>query len=116
MHSIIMPQAGQTMEDGLVLRWLKQEGEPVEAGEVVLEVETDKAIIEIPSEEAGILRRILATEGAASRRNRRYWDTLARLGSRFPRRRPPRLKSTRLIHIKLLLLKKSGRKSQPQNY
>jgi pyruvate dehydrogenase E2 component (dihydrolipoamide acetyltransferase) len=63
MHSIIMPKAGQTMEEGLVLRWLKHEGQPVESGEIVLEIETDKAVIEVPSEQAGVLRKILIAEG-----------------------------------------------------
>jgi pyruvate dehydrogenase E2 component (dihydrolipoamide acetyltransferase) len=63
MRPIIMPKAGQLMEEGLVLRWLKHEGQPVDAGEIVLEIETDKAVVEVPSEQAGVLRKILIAEG-----------------------------------------------------
>jgi pyruvate dehydrogenase E2 component (dihydrolipoamide acetyltransferase) len=63
MYTIIMPKAGQTMEEGTVLRWFKQEGERVESGEVVVEVETDKAVMEVASERPGILCRILVSEG-----------------------------------------------------
>jgi pyruvate dehydrogenase E1 component alpha subunit len=63
MHAVIMPKAGQTMQEGVVRRWLKQEGDPVGAGEAILEIETDKAIAEVPSETSGILRKILMAEG-----------------------------------------------------
>src|ERR1017187_10001168 len=58
-----MPKSGQTMEEGAVLRWLKKEGEPVQAGETVVEIETDKAVAEVPSEASGVLRKILVSEG-----------------------------------------------------
>ncbi|MBS7634024.1 2-oxo acid dehydrogenase subunit E2 [Candidatus Bathyarchaeota archaeon] len=60
---IIMPKLGQTMEKGKILRWLKREGERVERGETLLEVETDKAVLEVEARGSGILRRILAQEG-----------------------------------------------------
>ncbi|MCX8170855.1 MAG: 2-oxo acid dehydrogenase subunit E2 [Candidatus Bathyarchaeota archaeon] len=60
---IIMPKLGQTMEKGKILRWLKKEGERVEKGEPLLEVETDKAVLEVESRSSGILKRILAHEG-----------------------------------------------------
>jgi pyruvate/2-oxoglutarate dehydrogenase complex dihydrolipoamide acyltransferase (E2) component len=63
MHLIIMPKAGQTMEEGAVLRWLKQEGQAIRAGEAVVEIETDKAITEVASEISGVLRKILVAEG-----------------------------------------------------
>jgi pyruvate dehydrogenase E2 component (dihydrolipoamide acetyltransferase) len=63
MHIILMPKSGQTMEEGAVLRWLKKEGEPVQAGETVVEIETDKAIAEVASEASGVLRKILVSEG-----------------------------------------------------
>lgn len=58
-----MPKSGQTMEEGVVRRWLKGEGEAVQPGDVVVEIETDKAIAEVPSPGSGILRRILVPEG-----------------------------------------------------
>ena len=51
------------MEEGVVRRWLKNEGEAVQAGEVVVEIETDKAIAEVPSGVSGVLRKILISEG-----------------------------------------------------
>jgi pyruvate dehydrogenase E2 component (dihydrolipoamide acetyltransferase) len=63
MDRIIMPKSGQTMEEGVVLRWLKNEGEAVQAGEVVVEIETDKAVAEVPSQVSGVLRKILISEG-----------------------------------------------------
>jgi len=60
---IIMPKLGQTMEKGKILRWLKKEGERVEKGETILEVETDKAVLEVEARGSGILKKILAQEG-----------------------------------------------------
>jgi pyruvate dehydrogenase E2 component (dihydrolipoamide acetyltransferase) len=64
MSKIIMPKAGQTMEAGTILRWHKLEGEAVTQGEVLLEIDTDKAAVEVEAPESGILRRILCPEGA----------------------------------------------------
>jgi pyruvate/2-oxoglutarate dehydrogenase complex dihydrolipoamide acyltransferase (E2) component len=54
-----MPQAGETMEEGTVVEWKKQEGEPVEKGEILLTVETDKAAVEVESDFSGFLKKIL---------------------------------------------------------
>jgi pyruvate dehydrogenase E2 component (dihydrolipoamide acetyltransferase) len=59
-----MAKLSPTMEEGRVLKWLKSEGEPVESGEVLLEVETDKATMEIEAMGAGVLRTVLVEEGA----------------------------------------------------
>ncbi len=61
--AINMPQLGLTMEEGTVERWLKQEGDPVKAGEAVLEITTDKLTNEIVSEQDGVLLKIVAQEG-----------------------------------------------------
>jgi len=58
-----MPKMGDGMEEGTILRWLKREGDAVAAEEAIAEIETDKANVEIPAEEAGILARIEAAEG-----------------------------------------------------
>jgi len=63
---VIMPKMGQTMEKGKVIKWLKKEGERVERGEPLLEIETDKTTIEVEARGSGILRRILAQEGEES--------------------------------------------------
>lgn len=54
---------GDAMEEGTILRWLKKEGDHVEEEEIVAEINTEKASIEIPSSDAGILTRILVKEG-----------------------------------------------------
>ena len=61
---VIIPKWGLTMEEGLIAQWLKQEGEHVEKGEPILEVETDKIINEVEAPESGILARILYPAGS----------------------------------------------------
>lgn len=62
-HPILMPKAGQSMTEGKIVAWLKKEGDPVEPGEPILEVETDKANVEVEAQDGGIIRKILAQEG-----------------------------------------------------
>jgi pyruvate dehydrogenase E2 component (dihydrolipoamide acetyltransferase) len=62
---ILMPQAGNTMEEGIVLSWKVNEGDHIEVGQVICEIETDKATIEYESPEAGRLARIVANENDA---------------------------------------------------
>jgi pyruvate dehydrogenase E2 component (dihydrolipoamide acetyltransferase) len=65
MSRVIMPKAGQTMEEGTILRWYKREGEEIRQGELLLDIDTDKAAVEVEAPESGILRRILCPEGAS---------------------------------------------------
>ncbi len=60
---VILPKLGTNMQKGKIVRWLKQEGEPVETGEPLVEIETDKANFELEAEWTGILKRILAPMG-----------------------------------------------------
>jgi biotin carboxyl carrier protein len=60
--SVRMPQLGESVPEGTVMRWLKKEGERVEADEPLLEVSTDKVDTEIPSPAAGVLRGIAVDE------------------------------------------------------
>jgi 2-oxoglutarate dehydrogenase E2 component (dihydrolipoamide succinyltransferase) len=60
---IRIPQLGESISEGVLARWLKRDGEPVRANETVLEIETDKATMEIPADVAGRLE-ILEREGA----------------------------------------------------
>lgn len=60
---IKMPQLGLTMEEGTVAKWLKQEGDSVKNGDVLLEITTDKLTSEIESEADGVLLKIVAEEG-----------------------------------------------------
>src|SRR5580704_6127485 len=60
--SVFMPQLGESVTEGTVTRWLKKEGERVQADEPLLEVSTDKVDTEIPSPASGILRSIAVDE------------------------------------------------------
>jgi pyruvate dehydrogenase E2 component (dihydrolipoamide acetyltransferase) len=60
---IVMPRLSDTMDRGTVARWMKQTGDPVKRGEVLLEIETDKANMDLESYADGILARIIVTEG-----------------------------------------------------
>ncbi|SDZ05360.1 2-oxoglutarate dehydrogenase E2 component [Micromonospora pattaloongensis] len=60
--SVTMPRLGESVTEGTVTRWLKQEGDRVEADEPLLEVSTDKVDTEIPSPAAGVLSRIVVGE------------------------------------------------------
>ena len=64
MTSIQMPQLGETIIEGTILKWLKQEGEQVEADEPLFEISTDKVDTEVPSPVAGTVTKILVAEGA----------------------------------------------------
>lgn len=64
MHTITMPQAGQSMEEGTIVRWRKAVGDAVRPGEVLLEIETDKSTIEVESTQGGVLRQVLVPAGA----------------------------------------------------
>lgn len=59
---ITMPKFGQTMEEGRIVKWLKKVGDYIEKGEVYLEIESDKSILEVESEYSGYLLRIVAKE------------------------------------------------------
>jgi len=60
---VVMPRLSDTMEEGKILRWLKKEGDRVEGGDIIAEVETDKADIEMEAFGSGILRKIIVGEG-----------------------------------------------------
>src|ERR1700742_3633666 len=60
--SVQMPALGESVTEGTVTRWLKQEGDTVELDEPLVEVSTDKVDTEIPSPAAGVLKKIVAQE------------------------------------------------------
>ena len=60
---IIMPQLGESIAEGTVAKWLVARGGPVERDQPLLEVETDKVALEIPSPATGVLTDILVREG-----------------------------------------------------
>lgn len=61
---ILMPALSPTMTEGTLARWIKSEGDSVEPGDIIAEVETDKATMEIEAVDEGVLGRILVAEGA----------------------------------------------------
>ena len=65
MPEVIMPKMGDAMEAGTLGTWLKSEGDEVEVGDVLAEIETDKTTMELAAEDAGILQEIIAGEGDA---------------------------------------------------
>lgn len=60
---ILMPAVSTSMTEGVLARWLKKEGDAVAKGEVVAEIETDKAILELEAEADGVLGKLFATDG-----------------------------------------------------
>ena len=116
--NIVVPQLGESVVEARVARWLKKEGDAVEAGEPVVELETEKIDLEVGAEQAGVLAQIKHQEGddvkvgdvlavvepgaaAASASGRRPASAAPRRGSRAgarrgqPRRTPARTPRTR---------------------
>src|SRR5215218_5773640 len=63
MATVIMPKMGDGMEEGTLLRWLKNVGEEVDAGDPIAEIETDKVTLEIEAADSGVLTQTLVGEG-----------------------------------------------------
>ena len=63
ISEVVMPQMGADMEEGTIIKWLKSEGDNVERGEIIAEIETDKANVEIEAFDGGVFRKTLASEG-----------------------------------------------------
>src|SRR5579875_2395559 len=63
--NILMPALSPTMTEGTLARWLKKEGDKVTAGDVIAEIETDKATMEVEAVDEGVLGKILVADGTA---------------------------------------------------
>ncbi|MBB6396366.1 pyruvate dehydrogenase E2 component (dihydrolipoamide acetyltransferase) [Actinomadura coerulea] len=63
MTEILMPRLSDTMEEGVISSWQKQPGDEVAVGDVIVDIETDKAVMEYEAYEAGVLEKILVAEG-----------------------------------------------------
>src|SRR5712691_10781841 len=61
---VVMPKLSEQMESGKVIKWLKKEGDRVQSGDILAEVETDKADVEMEAFGAGVLRKILVSAGS----------------------------------------------------
>ncbi len=64
--NILMPALCPTMTEGTLARWLKKEGEQVRAGDIIAEIETDKATMEVEAVDEGVLGHILVPDGTAN--------------------------------------------------
>src|SRR5512142_1834860 len=63
-ETISMPKLGFDMAEGTLVRWVKNEGENVNKGDVLAEIETDKATVEVESSASGVVRKLLVNEGS----------------------------------------------------
>src|SRR3954466_11873497 len=61
--NILMPALSPTMTEGTLARWLKKEGDEVKAGDIIAEIETDKATMEVEAVDEGVLGKILVGDG-----------------------------------------------------
>ncbi len=59
----MMPKLSDTMEEGIILKWVRKEGERVRQGEIIAEIQTDKADMELEAYDSGVLKRIVVPEG-----------------------------------------------------
>jgi pimeloyl-ACP methyl ester carboxylesterase len=64
---LTLPRLGETMEEGRIVGWIKRPGEPFRRGETLVEIETDKTVVELPAVVDGVLEEILAAEGVQIR-------------------------------------------------
>src|SRR5216117_3553426 len=62
---ILMPALSPTMEKGNLAKWLKKEGDTVKSGDVIAEIETDKATMEVEAVDEGTIAKIMVAEGTA---------------------------------------------------
>ena len=60
---ILMPALSPTMEEGKLSKWLKKEGDPIKSGDIIAEIETDKATMEVEAVDEGVLAKILIPDG-----------------------------------------------------
>src|SRR3977135_232519 len=60
---VVMPQMGESIAEGTIVRWIKKVGDSIERDEILFEISTDKVDAEIPSPAAGVLAEIRAKEG-----------------------------------------------------
>ena len=88
-QEIVLPQWGMEMQDATVVKWLKQEGDPVQEGEPLVELETAKIATELESIASGVVAHILVPEGPRCP-SARCWPLLLRQGqvARSPAQRP----------------------------
>src|SRR5271154_358421 len=82
--NILMPALSPTMTEGTLARWLKKEGETIKAGDVIAEIETDKATMEVEAVDEGVLGKILVEDGTAGVKVTARVAVLGDRGERVP--------------------------------
>jgi pyruvate/2-oxoglutarate dehydrogenase complex dihydrolipoamide acyltransferase (E2) component len=65
VRNVILPKLGLTMDEGTIVRWHKQVGDEVKAGEALFEVETDKVTMDVEATADGYLRKVIVDDGVA---------------------------------------------------
>src|SRR5437764_14103855 len=81
---VVMPQMGESIAEGTIVRWIKKPGEKVERDEPLLEISTDKVDAEIPAPASGTLTEVLAQEGQTVGGN----SVIARIGAEGESNKP----------------------------
>ena len=69
LYEVNLPSLSPTMEEGKIVKWIKKENDPILSGEVLFEVETDKATMEYESPEDGYIAKIISKEGETANVN-----------------------------------------------
>ncbi len=87
--NILMPALSPTMTEGTLARWLKKEGDTIRAGDVIAEIETDKATMEVEAVDEGVLGKILVAEGSAGVKVNAPIAILVAEGEKVPEAAPP---------------------------
>src|SRR6266403_5969466 len=64
ISKVVMPKLSEQMETGKIIKWLKNEGDRIQSGDILAEVETDKADVEMEAFGSGVLRKILVSAGS----------------------------------------------------
>src|SRR3990172_4586916 len=85
-----MPAVAPSMTEGNIVRWAKKEGDPVKQGEVLLEIETDKAVVEVEAQQDGVLGVILVPEGPSGVKVATVIALLAGKGEKAPAAAAPK--------------------------
>src|SRR5258708_26152670 len=89
-----MPALSPTMTEGTLSRWLKKEGETIKAGDVIAEIETDKATMEVEAVDEGVLGRILVQDGTEGVKGNEPIAGMVGAGGTVPAAAPPKAVAT----------------------
>jgi pyruvate dehydrogenase E2 component (dihydrolipoamide acetyltransferase) len=87
--NILMPALSPTMTEGTLARWLKAEGDTIRAGDVIAEIETDKATMEVEAVDEGVLGKILVPDGTQGVKVNHPIAVLVEAGETAPAKAPP---------------------------